>query len=594
MGLGFSLGVTFFFVLVAPIIYMQMRGHPKGLMVLFVAEMWERFSYYGMRALLIFYLTWHFLIEKGMAYQTYAAYVALVYLAPLLGGYLADKYIGFRKAVTYGALLLVAGHALMGLHGKPAQESLIVGGQTYEITRKSGFDQDKVRTIHIGGQGFNVEKIVDPTANKENSDEQSNRRIISYTDANGQVQQLDGEIKRVASPLHKNILFLAMSLIIAGVGFLKPNISTCVGALYEQGDSRRDTGFTLYYLGINIGAALASLWCAWLATKYGWTAGFGAAAIGMLFGLLVFLAGQGWLEGKAEPRDPAVLKQSFFGPLNKEWGVYLAGLGLVAAAYGAFQVVHLVKPVMHVVAAIVLTGVIVYMLTKLDKVERDRMVGLLILVVSSVLFWTLFDQGPSTLNIFAADYVDDKIGPLTITAPQLQSLNPLFIVMFGMVVAAIWTWLAKRGKEPSPFFKFGIAMVQIGLGFWVLNYGIKSMAVNPDGTLGKVAIIWVALMYFLHTTGELCLSPVGLSSVTRLSPKQIVGFMMGAWFLASSYANILAGIIAGMTVVPEGTPAVEEMAVYSSVFFKLGLGAVALGVLLMFTSPLLRKLLHGR
>ena len=610
MGLGFALGVTLVFVILAPIIYMQMRGHPKGLQVLFVAEMWERFSYYGMRALLIFYLTWHFLVDRSLAYQTYAAYVALVYLAPLLGGYLADRYIGFRKAVTYGALLLVAGHSLMSLHGQPASEALIVNGQTHEISRKSGFDQSKARTIHIDGQGFTVKRIVDPTpkakaeelslgqrfinAFKPSKSLLTTKRIVSYEGANGELISLEGEMDRRASQKHKNILFLAMSLIIAGVGFLKPNISTCVGALYEQGDSRRDSGFTLYYLGINVGAALASLWCAYLAAQFGWAWGFGAAAIGMILGLVVFLWGQKWLDGKAEPRDPELLKQSFVGPINKEWGVYLAGLGLVALSYFAFQSVGYVRPAMHVVAIFVLTGVMIYMLTKLDKVERERMLGLIILVLTSVLFWTLFDQGPSTLNIFAADYVDDKIGPLTISAPQLQSLNPLFIVVFGMVVAAIWTRLAAKGKEPSPFFKFGIAMIQIGLGFWVLNYGIKSMGVDADGNMGKVAIIWVALMYFLHTTGELCLSPVGLSSVTKLSPVKIVGFMMGTWFLASSYANVLAGIIAEMTVVPEGTSPVEEMAVYSDVFNKLGIAAIGLGVVLILANPMLKKLLHGR
>ena len=587
MGLGFSLGVTFVFVLLAPIIYMQMRGHPKGLQVLFAAEMWERFSYYGMRALLIFYLTWHFLVERTIAYQTYGAYVALVYLAPLLGGYLADKYIGFRKGVIFGAVLLVAGHSLMSLHGAPATETIMSDGVTYEITRSENYDQSATKFINVDAQAFKITKMVQPELG-------SSERNITFTNADGILQTVSGELSQVASELHKNMLFLAMALIVVGVGFLKPNISTCVGALYEQGDRRRDSGFTLYYLGINIGAALASLWCGYLAFQYGWGAGFGLAAVGMILGLILFIMGQGWLEGKAEPRDAALLKKPLLGPINYEYGVYLAGFAMVGVAYILFQFVGIVEPIMHVIAGVVFTGIVYYMVSKLDKVERDRMIGLIILVVSSVLFWTLFDQGPSTLNIFAADYVSDSIGPVSVTAPQLQSLNPLFIVMFGIPVAALWTWLAKRGKEPTPFFKFGIAMVQIGLGFWVLNWGINSMETDAAGNIGKVAIVWVALMYFLHTTGELCLSPIGLSSVTKLSPKQIVGFMMGVWFLASSYANILAAIIAKMTVVPEGTPAIEEMAVYSSVFFKLGIAAVALGALLMFSSPLLKKLIHGR
>lgn len=585
--LGFALGVSLFFVVIAPLLYMQMKPHPKGLKVLFFAEMWERFSYYGMRALLIFYLTWHFLVDRSLAYQTYAAYVALVYLAPLLGGYLADKYIGFRKGVTFGAILLVAGHSIMTIHGQPAAETFSTADSSYSITRSHKMDLSSTRNIVVNGDSFKIDKLVQPELG-------STKRSITFTDSSGSAQTLQGDIAKDLSKKHKNILYFAMALIVVGVGFLKPNISTCVGALYEQGDERRDTGFTLYYLGINIGAALSSVWCGYMAVRFGWSWGFGLAAIGMILGLIVFILGQGLLDGKAEPRDPEKLKQSAIGPINYEWSVYLAGLVMVGVAYTLFQYVTIVKPLMHIVAAIVLTSVIFYMLTKLDKVERERMVGLLILVVSSVLFWTLFDQGPSTLNIFAADYVSDSIGPLSINAPQLQALNPLFIVVFGMVVAALWAWLGKRGKEPNAFVKFGLAMVQIGLGFWVLNWGINSMGVDANGDIGKVAIIWVAMMYFLHTTGELCLSPVGLSNVTKLSPKQIVGFMMGAWFLASSYANILAGIVAGMTVVPEGTPAVEEMAVYSAVFFKLGLSAVVLGIVLIVASPKLKQLSHGR
>lgn len=587
MGLGFGIGVTLIFVVLAPFIFGQMKDHPKGLTVLFAAEMWERFSYYGMRALLIFYLTWHFLIDRTMAYQTYAAYVALVYLAPLLGGYLADKYIGFRKAVTFGAVMLVAGHGLMSLHGAPAKEVLTVEGASYEITRSHKMDQDKTRHIVIDGNKSLIEKFVQPRL-------ESDERTITYAGANGQSQSLVGTLSVQQSALYKNILFLAMSLIVVGVGFLKPNISTCVGALYAQGDTRRDTGFTLYYMGINMGAALASIWCGYVAVRYGWGLGFGLAAIGMLIGLIVFLRGQHLLEGTAEPRDAALLKQPAIGPINYEWMVYLIGIAMTAVAYMLFQYVGIVEPLMHVTAAVVLTGIIIYMLTKLDKVERDRMIGLLVLVVSSVLFWTLFDQGPSTLNIFAADYVSESIGPVTVTAPQLQSLNPLFIVIFGMMFAALWTMLGKRGKEPNTFAKFGFAMIQIGLGFWVLKFGMNSMGIDADGNPGKVALIWVALMYFLHTTGELCLSPVGLSGVTRLSPGKIVGFMMGAWFLASSYANIVAGIIAKMTVVPEGTPPVEELAVYSSVFTKLGFAAVLLGIVLLLASPMLKKLSHGR
>ncbi len=559
-------------------------GHPRGLVILFFAEMWERFSYYGMRGLLILYLTWHFLFESDFSLTLYGAYVALVYLGPLLGGYLADKYIGFRKAVTFGAILLVVGHGLMGFHGPQATETIAIdGGQTYELTRLE-YDESTSRNIVIDGAEV-------PVLTFEQPEMGSAVRAITY-ELNGETVSATGTIERVQDPLYTMILFLALAFIVGGVGFLKPNISTCVGALYQEGDRRRDAGFTIYYMGINLGSFLAGILCAIAAATLGWWAGFGLAAVGMLAGLVVFVLGQGWLEGRAEPPAGVDLKTPVFMGLNREWLVYGGGLVFVAVAFGLLQIAGLMSLAMHGVFAIVTTGIVIYMLTKLEPVARDKMIGLLILIVSSVLFWALFDQGPSSLNLFAASHVTNEVGGWEFPAPVLQSANPLFIIIFAPIVAALWTYLGKRNKEPNAFIKFGLAMIQIGAGFYVLNLGIAAASVGADGTI-KISVIFIMLMYLLHTTGEVFLSPVGLSAVTKLSVKTIVGFMMGFWFLASSYANVIAAQVARATQVPEGAPAQESIDAYSAVYAQLGTAAVVLGVILLVASPWLRKLTHG-
>jgi POT family proton-dependent oligopeptide transporter len=348
-------------------------------------------------------------------------------------------------------------------------------------------------------------------------------------------------------------------------------------------------------MGINLGAFVSSLVCAWLAAEFGWAYGFGAAAVGMLFGLAVFVLGQGWLEGRADPPKEVDLKSPVIAGLNREQLVYFAGVGLFAASYGLLQVANIMSVAMHGVFALSSLALLIYMIVRLDAVERDRMIGLLILIVSSILFWALFDQGPSSLNLFAASHVNNSIGGWDFPAPVLQSANPLFIIIFAIPVAALWTWLGARRQEPNPFVKFGFAMVQIGAGFFVLNLGI-SLAGGGDASaeqVGQVSVIFVLLMYLLHTTGELFLSPVGLSSVSKLSIKRLVGFMMGFWFFASSYANIIAALVARATQVREGASAGESLAAYQGVYFLLGTSAVGLGVVLFVSSFWLRKLLHG-
>ncbi len=560
----------------------EMRKHPRGLYILFFAEMWERFSYYGMRALLIFYLTWHFLFDSSFSLTLYGAYVALVYLGPLLGGWLADKYIGFRKAVTFGAVLLVAGHGLMGFHGPPASEKLVVDGADYALERPTYSETRDQREIVVDGEAYAVTAFVQP-------EEGSPVRAVSYAGPGGETATLTGTVERVRSPLYETILFAALALIVAGVGFLKPNISTCVGALYEQGDRRRDSGFTLYYMGINLGSFLSGIACGWAAANYGWSLGFGLAAIGMLAGLVVFVFGQGWLEGRAEPPAGVDLKTPVFAGLNREWLVYLAGLGFAAVAFVLLQFSTFTSAAMYPVFFLVTAAIVFYMLTKLDADTRNSMIGLLILSISSVLFWTLFDQGPTSLNLFAGAHVVNEIGGQEFPATYLQSANPYFIIVFAPIVAALWTWLGDRGWEPNAFIKFGFGMVQIGAGFYILNLGIQTATPDAAGAL-RISVLFIILMYLLHTTGEVFLSPVGLSAVTKMSAPQIVGFMMGYWFLASSFANVIAAEVAKRTQVPEGAPTAESLAAYNAVYLQLGTAAVALGAALILLSPWLRKL----
>lgn len=575
----------------------KMREHPRGLYVLFFAEMWERFSYYGMRGILIFYLTWHFLFESSYSLTLYGAYVALVYLGPLLGGWLADRYIGFRKAVTFGAVLLVAGHGLMGFHGPPAQETLNVDGEVYVLERPE-YSEARDRFIVIGGEEIPVLTFEQPEIG-------SPIRTVSY-EVSGETVTQTGTLERKRSPIYETILFAALALIVAGVGFLKPNISTCVGALYEKGDKRRDSGFTLYYVGINLGSFLAGSFCALAAAYIGWWAGFGLAAVGMLAGLVVFILGQSWLDGTAEPPAGVDLKTPVLAGLNREWLVYIAGIAFAGVAFVLLQLANVKVPIqmpfpgaeentalveflMHILFVTVVLGIVIYMITRLEEEARNAMIGLLILTISTVLFWALFDQGPTSLNLFAAAHVNNEVGGAPFPAPVLQNVNPGTIMYVAPLVALLWSWLAKRGWEPNTFVKFGLGMIQIGAGFYLLNLGIQTATPDAEGAL-RISVLFIFGMYVLHTMGEIFLSPVGLSAVTKLSAPQIVGFMMGFWFLASSYANIIAAIIARATQVPEGAPAAESLAAYNAVYLQLGSAAVGLGAVLIVLSPWLVKL----
>lgn len=611
----------------------EMFGHPTGLFMLFFAEMWERFSYYGMRALLVFYMIKGFLeYNDSQAYLVYGAYGALVYATPFIGGLLADKLLGARKAVVLGGLLMAAGHLLM----------------TFE---------------------------------------------------------------------HKTAFFLALALLIAGNGFFKPNISTIVGALYPKGSPKRDAGFTIFYIGINLGAALAPLLCGYVGETFGWHWGFGLATIGMLIGVAIFVAPTKITQGLIVIGSLAAfvcmvvfgLKDTLmllvYSPvaialliaagmataaLNKgglpdhvgraparpgakisakagEWMVY-AGT-LLAIPLLAFLVQR------NTIAGYALTGFGILALglifveaLRSKKVERERLFVVLILMFFSMLFWAFFEQAGSSINNFTDRNVDRVVGgntfvqsdvgstievranqalvglsrpdgtivslteidrlneeyrkgneaaflrgdrptiPWTVLpehvgqshggtelkASIFQAVNPVGIMIFGLLFSTIWAVMARLKIEPSTPVKFSLGLLQLGLGFVVLWYAAKT-----SSDRGMTSVLLLTLGYVLHTTGELCLSPVGLSMVTRLSPARMVSTVMGGWFLATAFSNFLAGLIARLTGVSgEGDgsgvlpPPQETVNIYGEVFGKIGIAACISALIVLILSPLLTKWMH--
>ena len=586
-------------------VFLEMRKHPKGLHILFFAEMWERFSYYGMRGLLIFYLTQHFLFSDSEASSQYGAYTALVYLLPLLGGYLADRYLGNRKAIAFGALLLVAGHATMGIEGEPAREALIYEGQQYELVAE-GRGSNRSVMIEVDGAEYSF------SANSEGDFEIA--ELPSTASIPAVLPQGQFEIERVERDrMFLNIFYFALALIIMGVGFLKANISSIVGQLYEENDPRRDGGFTLYYYGINLGSFWAAILCGLLGETVGWWAGFGLAGLGMALGWVVFMRGRAlfFLPGKnlidhvGNPPSQEKLKAKALGPINTEWLIY--GIGLVGVVVVWFMVqAHTIRftvPGMgeqDLLALFLLIGglgflsyVVFYMVNSCTKVEAQRLILALILIIVSVVFWALFEQAGSSMNLFAARNTDLSVGPFEITASQTQSFNAGFILLFAPVFAAIWAFLAKLRKNPNTPLKFALALVQVGLGFMLLVWGVQFA-----GDDYRVPLIFLAGAYLLHTTGELCLSPVGLSAITKLSPAAVVSTMMAGWFLSSAFAQYVAGIIATFTATDTvaGQVLDPEAALngYAAVFGSIGLFAIILGVVFGVLSFWLKRLGHGR
>lgn len=502
----------------------EILGHPRGLFICFLTEMWERFSFYGMKFLLVLYLTKYHLFTDSQGLDVLGAYAGLVYALPVIGGMLADRYLGMRKAVVFGGVLLVLGHLGLAFEGHEA------------------------------------------------------------TVVNGVVEQDTFALK---------IFYFSLALIIIGVGFLKPNISTIVGKLYAKDDPRRDSGFTIFYMGINIGSFLATILCGWLGETYGWGYGFGLAGIGMVFGLITFLWGQKWLEGHAEPSNPEVLKEKVFAGINREAMIYAISILFLGVIWYFVQSADIVHTTLNIMALVVLIWLTWFLITKCNKVEREQMSVLALLTIFTVVFWALFEQSAASMTLFADRVVDRTVfGSWELTAVQTGSLNAMFIFLLAPVFAWLWTFLSKRKLEPNTPVKFGLGILQAGLGFGALVLGTTM----PDEA-GKVALIWLVLAYLLHTTGELCLSPVGLSAVTKLSVPKVVGVMMGTWFLATAYSELVAAQIAKFAAIEMKPGEVMDISAavgtYAEFFNNLFMIGGGFGLLVLLVSPLLRRGMHG-
>jgi len=543
-------------------------GHPRGLLILFLTEMWERFSYYGMRGLLIIYLTQHFLFSDDRSASIYGAYIALVYVMTIVGGTLADRYLGARKAVTFGACLLVLGHFGMAFEGNGSKELITIDGAEYELTR-DGRGGDAAPII-IAANGTTSLITYEAIGTKK-------RLLIqdaSTMDVPAEVDLNTAPRRIVTEQTYTNILYLSLALVIAGVGFLKANISTIVGSLYRDNDVRRDSGFTIFYMGINTGSLLASLTCGAIGIAYGWKYGFGLAGIGMGFGLLIFLRYHSWLEGKAEPPNPARLKDSVVGFINVELACYLSGLLIIAVAMYFVMNPEGFGAVLGPLGLLMFGWLVYYAITKCNNIERDKMLAATYFVLAQIPFWALFEQAGSSLNLFTDRLVDRE-----------------FIVFFALPLSWLWIKLAKRNLNPSTPVKFALGVFLAGLGFLALVAGMKGSGVD-----GLTPVVFVFLIYWIHTMGELLLSPVGLSAVTKMAPARVVGMTMGAWFLYSGLSNFLSGVIArttgAETIGGQLTNVAAAKAGYIEVYTNVAYVAMGISVVMLLISPIIKKLMH--
>lgn len=494
----------------------QLFGHPKGLAVLFFSEMWERFCYYGMRGLLVLYLTKSLFQGDEQAFAVYAAYTALVYMAPVLGGRIADNILGYRIAVMLGAILMAIG------------EFMILGG-------------------------------------------------------------------------NETWLYIGMGAIIVGNGYFKANISSLVGKLYKANDPRRDSGFTLFYIGINIGALLATLVVVWVGERFGFKYGFGLAGIGMLLGLIIFWAGRKFFKDISNPPNPEKLHSKVFGPFTQLHTTIILSFLAIPALY--FLIIYnsvigilLIFTFLYIGYTLIKEGI------KGGKILRDRMIIFIILCLFNIVFWALFEQAGSSLTLFADRSVDRNVfGIFEMTAGQTQFFNPLFIILMGSLFSVIWVKLSERNMNPNIPAKFGFGIILLGIGYLITYFG---NFIHNDAFLVP---LWIIIgIYFFHTVGELFISPIGLSMVTKLAPERMSGTLMGAWFLSFSGSNFLAGQLAKLTgansnkaaelgeVIPAALPsAAESLSRYIDVYTVFGLIAVGVGIVVVIISPKLNKLMHG-
>ncbi len=570
----------------------QWFGHPAQLARLFTTEMWERFGFYGMRALLVLYLTQHFIFNDRVGSGMYGAYMSLVYLTPFIGGLLADRYLGSKRAVKFGAIVMSAGYLLLCFGGETAKPFATFDGTTHEVTIAKDAKGGDGRFVTDAGQQLQIKGRDDGSVDLLAGD-----GSVARTIAKG-----DFASDATRSPLYVTIMLFALSLIVIGNGFFKPNISTMVGALYDKGDRRRDAGFTIFYMGINLGSVGSQILCPFLAVTFGWWAGFGLAAVGMMIAWALIQFDGGRLDGYGEApegRDRSVvIYLAAIAAVVVPWLLFSNTLNAVAPVAGEGIIGYLLGlPVLgkalFATFIIGVPGILVWSYRAGSRVEFQMMVAAMVLIVFNVTFWTLFEQAGSSLTLFADRNTELSVfGLFSISAGQTQFFNAAFIVLLAPLFSAMWIALAKRGLEPGIPVKFGIALVGVGLGFLFLVWGTRFA--GPDF---KVGLWWLAGLYLIHSMAELCISPVGLSMITKLSIARIVGMMMGVWFLSISVAQYVGGIVAQLasveTVGGEVTNLSVSLSTYAGVFQTIGIASAIIGGVLLALSPPLKRWMHG-
>ena len=505
----------------------EFLGHPKGLYTCFLTEMWERFAFYGMKALLFLYLTQHHGFDDGNGYLLLGTYAGLAYALPLLGGMVADRWLGMRKAVVFGGVLLVIGQLGMAYTGQAA------------------------------------ERLADGS--------------------------------RVADALAVQVMYASLAFIAMGVGFLKPNISTIVGRLYGETDARRDSAFTIFYMGINVGAALSSLVVGYIGINWGWGWGFGLGGVMMALGVVQFVHGSRHLLGQAEPAAPEALSARTALGVSREWLIYgLALLGVVAVwqilqtritfepltrMMGGHEVT-LTEVVAVVMSAALLLWFCIFMFTGIGLRAAGRMILLMVLIVVSALFWGLYEQTYGPWVAMADRVMDLTTAGITWNASQTTSFGAIFVILFTPLFVWLWPRLERSGLNPSYPHKFAWAFVFCGLSFAILAY-----STGMTDEAGRVSLWWMILAYAALVAGEMLLSPIGLAAVTALSVPRVVGLMMGAWFLASAFGEMLAGRFGTMaSIAPSADGSIDTaaaLATYGDFFNTMMLVAFA-GAAAMF------------
>lgn len=461
--------------------------HPRGLYLLFFTEMWERFSFYGLRALLVLYLTQVLLFSDHHAFGVYGAYMALVYATPVVGGLLADRFLGFKRAILLGGSLIVCGHA-----------------------------------------------------------------CLAFSD--------------------QRVFFLGLSFIVVGTGFFKSCISSLVGQLYAKDDPRRDSGFTLFYMGINLGAFLAALTCGVVAQYLGWHYGFGLAGIGMLLGMVVFVVCQRHLGAVGMPPDSDQLVRPIGFLLSVQRLIVLGSVlcvGLISVLLQHEQAVGYLLLLTGMAALIF----ILFLISTSPAEDRNNLMLLLFLFFLAIIFFSLFEQAGTSLTLFTERSVDRFFYQWELPSAIFQSLNPLFIIALSPLFMRLWWWLHAANRSLTTVDQFLLGIFFAGMGFLVIVAGATFVDEHVKTHFG-----WVALAYLLHTMGELCISPIGLSAVTTLAPKRWVGLLMGCWFLATALSEYIGVMIARLTAIDSSAESVAHHAVYVSLFHSIGWFAVGLSV----------------